>query len=107
MKDLGSGKEDVDVSSAVTVPELHRGCKKERYDNNEEDLNLGYEAGYHSYKARKRHKKEFTPEELTNMIRLHREEGLSQKDVAQAHSVRPHFVAALLRNEKLGKNGIR
>ena len=77
MKDLGFELKDVDVLDAVTVPELYRGCKKERYEREEEDLNLGYEAGFHYYRARKRHKKEFTPEDLAAMIRLYRKKGLS------------------------------
>ena len=43
---------------------LHRtltgleGNKKERVEREKEDLNLGFEAGFHYYRAGKRHKKE-------------------------------------------------
>ena len=101
-----NGNEEEEGNYEFQVPPIYRGCKKERVERAEENLNLGYEAGYHSHRGKKLRKKHFDTGELAEMLRLVREEGFLQKDVAQRYRVKPALVASLFQNEKRQRNSL-
>ena len=67
---------------------------------------LGFEAKDGSKRRKKHRKKDLALDELAEIVRLVRKEGMTQRNAAYLFDVKPHFVSSLIRNEKLGKNSI-
>ena len=88
------------------VPKLYRGYEKKPRVKEPVDLMLGFEARYPSRRYKKRKKTELRTSELQEILRLVREEGTSQRDVAELFNVKPAFVTSLVKNEKLKNNSV-
>ena len=67
---------------------------------------LGYEVKDGSRRRKKLKKRDLTLDELTEIVRLVRESGMTYRDVAYQFDVKPHLVASLIRNEKLHNNSV-
>ena len=67
---------------------------------------LGFEAKNGVRNNKKKKKKELSLEELEEILRCIRKEGLTQGEVARIFGVKPQLIKSLVRNEKQMKNSI-
>ena len=88
------------------VPVLGRAYDKRVRAKKPDDLMLGFEGKSMGTPRKKRHKSKLSCDELKEILRLVREEGITQREVAQLFGVKPTSVMSLIRNEKLNKSTV-
>ena len=71
----------------------------------DDSILLGFEGGSNCNKKRRRCKRNLSVDELKQLIKLVKTDGMSHRDAAICMNVKPGLVTRLIRDEKLAKTG--